>query len=168
MIIVGHDPKASAPALAAYNTRSKTWTLRKFPPRKWPGEGVNPETLRQIRAFLDGQTFGVPVDMLHFVSEDQFFKINHQSFKILTLARGQVEGVAAICGFEIHKPLNPSTWRAAILGRGRPAAEELKPLAMQRASLITGKPIRDHDIAEAVCMAAYLIPRVENAAALGV
>lgn len=162
MIIVGHDPKASAPALAVYSTTNKIWTLRKFPPRKWPGEGVCPGTLRQIRCFLEGNAFGVPEDSLHFVSEDQFLGANPRSFKTLAVARGQVEGVAVTCGFQIYKPLNPSTWRAAILGCGRPKQDQIKPMAMKQASLITGRPIRDHDIAEAVCMAAYLLHRIES------
>ncbi len=92
-----------------------------------------------------------------FACEDQYLHRNAKVFATLSAVRGGVEAIAEVIGYKVAPAIHPSKWQSHHnLLQGQPKRARIKERSMAEACVLMGRPVNDIDLADAVCMAAYL------------
>ena len=58
--------------------------------------------------------------LIYFAIEDQYNDKSWRELKRLAAARGRIEGLAELAGFELLDPINPASWQTAVFRTRRP------------------------------------------------
>lgn len=87
--------------------------------------------------------------------EDQIMVKNIHSTKQLAQAAGNLDAPFRMNGWQVEY-INPGKWQSDMLGiniRNPVAGPARKHISINRAQLLTGETIKNHNVADAICMA---------------
>lgn len=148
MICVGCDSDTKLVALAfEADGEWETWLTE------------SPNSRASMLLIIDWLTMAVSVRAGegHFVAENTFMYNNPKTTIRLAAMRGRVEAAALIAGYTVHDAVNNEVWKRTQLGilRGTKTADA-KRISLERARLISGRNITDHNVADAMGISAWL------------
>lgn len=124
---------------------------------------ASPRTAEDLKIIMDWLRLAAGEDSeLHFVAENTFMYNNAKTTIRLAQARGRIESAALLAGYVVHDAVNNEVWKRTQLGvhRGVPR-ERAKAISLERARLVSGKNITDHNIADAMGIAHWLAGQVD-------
>lgn len=139
MLIVACDPGTKHCAFAVYKNGKLIKTIK------------IKSTFEKIKAFFESLE-----DVFTLVIEDQYLSLNVYTLKKLVEVRTTVIVVAKMTNAEKCLIVPPQKWQQIELGlHTRSKREQRKEVAKIVASSITGKKVKDSDIADAICIGDY-------------
>ena len=82
--------------------------------------GDLPREALEILGLFNHIALDLKEQLIYFAIEDQYNDKSWRELKRLAAARGRIEGIAELAGFEILDPVNPASWQTAVFRTRRP------------------------------------------------
>jgi Holliday junction resolvasome RuvABC endonuclease subunit len=156
--IVACDPSTKALAFCCYESATRSYRYGKVLRGERRLEHDVMAIIKALRG-VEGVDEQAPTPASsqcprHFVCEDQYLHLNVKTLIRIVSVRAVAEAVAAMDGYIVSDPVQPTSWQTALLNISKPRAE-CKRRAKEVASMIVKKKITDSDVADAICLCEF-------------